>query len=73
MPVPAGHWLILMAFSQLELINRSEVITGLQMREVNAIKDASQVDCRENVFPTLPSVSSSRPSLRRCQDVYFLS
>lgn len=41
MPVPAGHWLILMTISQLELINRSEVIMGLQMQEVNVIKDAS--------------------------------
>ena len=41
MPVPAGHWLILMTISQLEVINRSEVIMGLQMQEVNVIKDAS--------------------------------
>lgn len=40
MPVPAGHWLILMTISQLKLINRSEVIMGLQMQEVNVIKDA---------------------------------
>lgn len=38
--MPAGHWLILMTISQLELINRSEVIIGLQMQEVNVIKDA---------------------------------
>lgn len=41
MPVPAGHWLILMTISQLEIINRSEVIVVLQMQEVNVIKDAS--------------------------------
>lgn len=40
MPVPAGHWLILMSISQLKL-NRSEVIMGLQMQEFNVIKDAS--------------------------------
>lgn len=41
MPLPAGHWLILMTSSQLKLINRSGVIMGLQMQEVNVIKDAS--------------------------------
>lgn len=40
MPMPAGDWLILMTISQLELINRSEVIIWKQMQEVNAIKDA---------------------------------
>lgn len=41
MPVPGGHWYILMTISQLEVINRSGVIMGLQMQEVNVIKDAS--------------------------------
>lgn len=41
MPMPTGHWLILMTSSQLKLINRSGVIMGLQMQEVNVIKDAS--------------------------------
>lgn len=41
MPMPTGHWLILMTSSQLKLINRSGVIMGLQMQEVNGIKDAS--------------------------------
>lgn len=41
MSVPTGHWLILMTISQLKAINRSEVITGLEMQEVNLIKDAS--------------------------------
>lgn len=40
MPVPASRDLILMTSSQLEVINRSEVILGLQMQEVNVIKDA---------------------------------
>lgn len=41
MSVPTGHWLILMTISQLKVINRSEVIKGLQMQEANVIKDAS--------------------------------
>lgn len=44
MLMPAGHWLILMTVSQLDLVDRSEVIIGLQMQEVNVIKDASR--CR---------------------------
>lgn len=41
MPLLPGHWLILMTISQLERVNRSKVIMGLQMLEVNVIKNAS--------------------------------